>query len=59
MLLFILFLVPIEFLTLYFNIPFMLLIQEIKQVIFYATLFLFWLIFVNEHFNVSIYNFKF
>lgn len=41
--------VPIEYLTLYFNMPFMLLLSDIRQGIFYATLLSFWLVFAGEH----------
>lgn len=40
---------PLEFLTLWFNLPFMLLLSDIRQGIFYATLLSFWLIFCGEH----------
>lgn len=41
--------VPLEFLTLWINMPFMLLMSDIRQGIFYATLLSFWLIFCGEH----------
>lgn len=41
--------VPIEFLTLFFGMPFMLLLADIRQGIFYATLLSFWLVFAGEH----------
>ncbi|XP_064476876.1 protein wntless-like [Ornithodoros turicata] len=40
---------PLEFLTLWINMPFMLLMGDIRQGIFYATLLSFWLIFCGEH----------
>ncbi|XP_029839434.1 protein wntless isoform X1 [Ixodes scapularis] len=41
--------IPLEFLTLWLNMPFMLLMSDIRQGIFYATLLSFWLIFCGEH----------
>nr|NVI79943.1 wntless [Cucujiformia] len=40
---------PIEYLTLYFEMPYMLLLSDIRQGIFYAMLLSFWLVFAGEH----------
>uniref|UniRef100_A0A182K336 Protein wntless n=1 Tax=Anopheles christyi TaxID=43041 RepID=A0A182K336_9DIPT len=40
---------PFEYFTLFFNMPFMLLLSDIRQGVFYATLLSFWLIFAGEH----------
>ncbi|CAL1534428.1 unnamed protein product [Lymnaea stagnalis] len=44
---------PIEWLTLAVNMPFMMLINDIRDGAFYAMLLSFWLIFVGEHMMVS------
>uniref|UniRef100_T1HAT7 Protein wntless n=1 Tax=Rhodnius prolixus TaxID=13249 RepID=T1HAT7_RHOPR len=41
--------IPLELLTLYFELPFMLLLADIRQGIFYAALLSFWLVFAGEH----------
>ncbi|XP_023226791.1 protein wntless-like isoform X2 [Centruroides sculpturatus] len=40
---------PLEFLTLFIEMPFMLLLADIRQGIFYAALLSFWLVFCGEH----------
>lgn len=40
---------PLEFMTLEFEMPYMLLLSDIRQGVFYATLLSFWLIFAGEH----------
>ncbi|KAF5288100.1 hypothetical protein FQA39_LY15525 [Lamprigera yunnana] len=40
---------PLEYLTLYFDMPYMLLLSDIRQGVFYAALLSFWIIFAGEH----------
>ncbi|OXU26764.1 hypothetical protein TSAR_000897 [Trichomalopsis sarcophagae] len=40
---------PLEYLTLAFDMPFMLLLEDVRQGIFYAMLLSFWLVFAGEH----------
>nr|CCI61364.1 Wntless/Evi membrane protein [Platynereis dumerilii] len=40
---------PVEWMTLWFNMPFMLLLSDIRQGIFYSILLCFWIIFAGEH----------
>ncbi|EFN73869.1 Integral membrane protein GPR177 [Camponotus floridanus] len=44
---------PLEYLTLAYDMPFMLLLGDIRQGIFYATLLSFWLVFAGEHLMLS------
>uniref|UniRef100_A0A146L601 Protein wntless n=1 Tax=Lygus hesperus TaxID=30085 RepID=A0A146L601_LYGHE len=44
---------PVELLTLFFDLPFMLLLTDIRQGIFYAALLSFWLVFSAEHLMVQ------
>lgn len=48
---------PVEYLTLAYDMPFMLLLGDIRQGIFYATLLSFWLVFAGEHLMVRILSF--
>ncbi|KAG8264649.1 hypothetical protein J6590_008584 [Homalodisca vitripennis] len=40
---------PLELLTLFYDLPFMLLLSDIREGIFYAALLSFWLVFAGEH----------
>ncbi|XP_017774107.1 PREDICTED: protein wntless-like [Nicrophorus vespilloides] len=44
---------PLEFLTLFFEMPYMLLLGDIRQGIFYAMLLSFWLVFAGEHMLIN------
>lgn len=44
---------PVEYLTLFFDMPFMLLLGDIRQGIFYAALLSFWLVFAGEHLMIQ------
>jgi hypothetical protein len=44
--------VPLEYLTLHIEMPFMLLLSDMKQGIFYSMLLSFWLVFAGEHLMV-------
>lgn len=46
------FTVPLEYLSLWVEMPFMLLLGDMKQGIFYAMLLSFWLVFAGEHLMV-------
>ena len=45
---------PLEYFTLAFDMPFMLLLGDIRQGVFYAVLLSFWLVFAGEHLMVRI-----
>ncbi|CAK8684256.1 unnamed protein product [Clavelina lepadiformis] len=40
---------PLEYLTIFYDVPWMLLVTDIRQGFFYAVLFSFWVIFMGEH----------
>lgn len=44
---------PLEYLTLFFDMPYMLLLSDIRQGVFYAMLLSFWLVFAGEHMLVQ------
>lgn len=44
---------PFEYFTLFFDMPYMLLLGDIKQGIFYAALLSFWLVFAGEHLMIN------
>lgn len=44
---------PLEYLTLCFDMPYMLLLSDIRQGIFYAMLLSFWLVFAGEHMLIN------
>ncbi|XP_046683981.1 protein wntless [Homalodisca vitripennis] len=44
---------PLELLTLFYDLPFMLLLSDIREGIFYAALLSFWLVFAGEHLMIQ------
>ncbi|XP_039297505.1 protein wntless-like isoform X1 [Nilaparvata lugens] len=44
---------PLELMTLWYDMPFMLLLADIRQGIFYAALLSFWLVFAGEHMMIQ------
>ncbi|XP_034948603.1 protein wntless [Chelonus insularis] len=44
---------PLEYLTLSYDMPFMLLLSDIRQGVFYAVLLSFWLVFAGEHLMIQ------
>ena len=40
---------PLEYLSLYFDCPWLLVVNDFRQGLFIAAMFMFWIIFVSEH----------
>uniref|UniRef100_A0A1B6KN66 Protein wntless n=1 Tax=Graphocephala atropunctata TaxID=36148 RepID=A0A1B6KN66_9HEMI len=47
---------PLELLTLFYDLPFMLLLSDIREGIFYAALLSFWLVFAGEHLMIQVHQ---